>query len=41
VTTHAKTHSVDVNGIEREVVVACEEYLAILRRAAEAIQLLS
>ena len=38
VMTFADTHSMDVDGIEREVVELCEEYLAILRREAGALE---
>jgi hypothetical protein len=36
VTTYAETHSVDLEGAEREVIELCEAYLTILRRQAEA-----
>ncbi len=37
-TTNVEMHSVDVDGIERDVVGLCEDYLTILRREVEAIQ---
>jgi len=37
-TTNVEMHSVDVDGIDRDVVGLWEDYLTILRREVEAIQ---